>query len=352
MPEPPSAFAGIEDLVDLGQGSEIDMRPTLLRVLTDLYVQRPAHTPEDERYYTELASRLMDAADPAARRRLAERLASYPSAPRALIARLARDSIEVAAPILRYSSCLNQSDLAAVAAELGGRHAEIIEQRRSALTPAGGGAELARSRSCQRSCRAFRAVLRSGRCRAPFDPASLDYAPVPPIPPSAFVHRSDAWRLEAAALRHNTEVLVRESSNASWAYRERKHVACCGTIPANQCWSLPRRWIYPTDVLQRMLLFMKPRVGQSVDRIYELTELYREVSVAAARRLIAVLREADKDGVFRAHRQPWAGERPRKRAQGAVGALSTAHESAGAGLRGFGEKTVRSLDAGSNLRTT
>ena len=86
MTKPPSAFAGVEDLVDLGQGSEIDMRPTLLRVLTDLYVQRPAHTPEDERYYTELASRLMDAADAAARARLAQRLASYPSAPRALIA--------------------------------------------------------------------------------------------------------------------------------------------------------------------------------------------------------------------------------------------------------------------------
>src|ERR1700724_1311725 len=65
----------------------------------------------------------------------------------------------------------------------------------------------------------------------------------------------------------------------------------------------------PTDVLQRMLLFMNPRVGQSVDRIYELTKLYHETTVAAARRLVAILREADKDEVFRDYHQAvgWAG---------------------------------------------
>ena len=55
MTASPSEFPGLEDLVDLGSAHQIDMRPTLLRVLTDLYLQRPAHTAEDERYYTELA---------------------------------------------------------------------------------------------------------------------------------------------------------------------------------------------------------------------------------------------------------------------------------------------------------
>ena len=81
MLDSPSEFPGLEDLVDLGSGNQIDMRPTLLRVLTDLYLQRPAHTAEDERYYTELALRLIDATDLRERVALAERLASYPSAP-------------------------------------------------------------------------------------------------------------------------------------------------------------------------------------------------------------------------------------------------------------------------------
>src|SRR5713101_617823 len=103
MMKPPAAFAGLEDLLDPGHGDGIDMRPTLLRVLTDLYLQRPTHTPEDERYYTELALRLIDAADVPARAALAERLAAYPSAPRPIIERLARDVIEVAAPVLKRS---------------------------------------------------------------------------------------------------------------------------------------------------------------------------------------------------------------------------------------------------------
>jgi len=50
----------------------------------------------------------------------------------------------------------------------------------------------------------------------------------------------------------------------------------------------------PADVLQRMLLFINPRVGQSVDRVYELATLYSEISVDAARRLIAIWRDADQ----------------------------------------------------------
>jgi hypothetical protein len=52
--------------------------------------------------------------------------------------------------------------------------------------------------------------------------------------------------------------------------------------------------LLPADVLQRMLLFMNPRVGKSVDRIYDLAALYGEITVDAARRLIAILRDADR----------------------------------------------------------
>ena len=52
----------------------------------------------------------------------------------------------------------------------------------------------------------------------------------------------------------------------------------------------------PADVLQRIVLFMNPRVGQSVDRVYELTSLYNEISVEAARRLVSILRAAAPAG--------------------------------------------------------
>jgi hypothetical protein len=342
MTKPPSAFAGVEDLVDLGQGSEIDMRPTLLRVLTDLYVQRPAHTPEDERYYTELASRLMDAADAAARARLAQRLASYPSAPRALIARLARDSIEVAAPILRHSTCLDEADLAALAVELGGQHAEIIEQRRSALVPPARVQSSPAHEGGTEAAELSELFYAAGAAERRLILLSLDYAPIPAIPPSAFVQRSDTWRLEAAALRHNTEVLVRELLRILGISRAQARRVLWDDS-GEPMLAAAKAMDLPADVLQRMLLFMNPRVGQSVDRIYELTKLYHETTVAAARRLVAILREADKDAAGRhlarggqgcslkgsSPSGGLAGGRG-KRAQGAVGALSTAHELAGA----------------------
>src|SRR5262249_32058871 len=103
MAQPP---AGLEDLLDPGGGDGVDPHATLLRVLTDLYLQRATHTPEEEHYYTELALRLIEATDVAERAVLAARLAAYASAPAPVIGRLARDVVEVAAPILAHSPCL------------------------------------------------------------------------------------------------------------------------------------------------------------------------------------------------------------------------------------------------------
>ena len=76
MAKPPSTFASLEGLLDHGQRDGFDIRPTLLRVLTDLYLQKPTHPADDERYYTELALRLINSTDIPARAAVAERLAS------------------------------------------------------------------------------------------------------------------------------------------------------------------------------------------------------------------------------------------------------------------------------------
>src|SRR5215472_11419741 len=68
-----------------------DARPTLLRVLTELYIQKPTHTADEERHYTELALRLLDAADIATRAAVAQRLARHRSPPRRVVERLASD---------------------------------------------------------------------------------------------------------------------------------------------------------------------------------------------------------------------------------------------------------------------
>ena len=45
------AYTPLDGLVDLACRDGVDIRPTLLRVLTDLYVQRPTHSADEETQY-------------------------------------------------------------------------------------------------------------------------------------------------------------------------------------------------------------------------------------------------------------------------------------------------------------
>ena len=101
--------------------------------------------------------------------------------------------------------------------------------------------------------------------------------------------------METAALRHNTATVMRELERAlGISYQQSRRIVEDELgepiVVAAKAMSLP------ADVLQRIVLFMNPRVGQSVDRVYELSALYSEISVEAARRLVAILRAAEPAG--------------------------------------------------------
>src|SRR5512143_655696 len=84
----PSALPPIDGLLDLACRDGVDIRPTLLRVLTDLYVQKPVHTSEEETQYIELATGLIDAVDNATRATVVATLRAYPAAPAAVLTKL------------------------------------------------------------------------------------------------------------------------------------------------------------------------------------------------------------------------------------------------------------------------
>src|SRR6202023_3933854 len=65
-----------------------DIRPTLLRVLTDLYVQASSHTDDEERQFVELTSRLIDQVDDATRAAVRARLSVYPATPAEIMNKL------------------------------------------------------------------------------------------------------------------------------------------------------------------------------------------------------------------------------------------------------------------------
>jgi hypothetical protein len=278
------AFPGLEGLLGLAQRDGIDIRTTLLRVLTDLYVQIPAHPPNEERHYTEHTLRLLSAADVPTRAALAKRLSTYPQAPRPLIERLARDVIEVAEPILKHSPNLTEADLAAVVAECGAAHAGVIA-RRGQSTPL----EEAALGAAVELCELFFAA---GGPERRLILINLDFAIAPAVALPASLQRADIWRLEAFALAHNSAAVIRELERAlgiSQAQARR----IVSDEQGEPIVAAAKAMNLPADVLQRVLLFLNPAIGQSVERVYELSTLYSEISVDAARRLIAILRDAD-----------------------------------------------------------
>ena len=59
----------------------------------------------------------------------------------------------------------------------------------------------------------------------------------------------------------------------------------------------------PAETLRRVLLFVTPWAGQSVDRVYELAD-YAAISVDAACRLISIWRNADPAENSHVHYEP------------------------------------------------
>src|SRR5262245_54935202 len=116
----------LNGLVELARRNGVDIQPTLLRVMTDLYVQKPVHSAEEEQHFTELALRLIEVVDAPTRAAIAERIAGYPTAPPAVRQRLLRDTIILAAPVAD-STAAPASKPVAVADPFGGNPAPAHE---------------------------------------------------------------------------------------------------------------------------------------------------------------------------------------------------------------------------------
>jgi hypothetical protein len=117
---------------------------------------------------------------------------------------------------------------------------------------------------------------------------NLIHVALPPIKPIAAQLASEAVRwLEAAALAHNVETFVRELACAlaiSAAHAQR----LCDDQSGEPLVIAARALSMPADVLQRILLCLNPVIGQSIQRVYELADLYDELEPQAALRMIAV----------------------------------------------------------------
>lgn len=321
-----------DGLADLGRKDGVDIRPVLVRVLTDLYVQKPYHTGEEEQNYVELMLRFIGATDVATRAIVARKLAAYDRAPRAVIQRLARDVIEVAEPILRQSPLLSPADLVLIA-DCGPQHAAIVTARRHA--------DISRSVEEARPVSSFAStptVLADAEERAL--PAQAKTQPPPATAPEPVnagmqreVRRSDDadlsrrfFKADSAGRRKLLAELEAETSAAAES-EVRKHEDLLARLETSALRRMPEAFEneleralaisrdaaslivhdergepllvalkalgMPSAMVLRVLLFLNPAIGQSVERVFDLARLYDRISPAAASRLIASMQHSE-----------------------------------------------------------
>ncbi len=118
-----------DSLADLARSNQQTRDAALLRATTDLFVRDLRHDRDQIRRFEELATHFLPKVAVADRVYVADRLAVCSDAPQAVVRMLARDVIDVAAPVIRRSSVLEPFDLLAVIASTGVEHHRLIACR-------------------------------------------------------------------------------------------------------------------------------------------------------------------------------------------------------------------------------
>jgi hypothetical protein len=242
-----SANSPFDGLVDLACRDGVDIGPTLRRVLTDLFVQKPKHSPEEEIQYVELALGLIAAVDAPTRAAVMASLSTYPTAPAAILSKLrgaaSPPSTTVSAQSDARTHDFNEMFFAAAA-----------EERRLILV-------------------------------------SLDTATEAPARRPASASSEVIRRLETAALQHNAGEFSRMLERAlgighTLAERITRDQSGEPIVIAAKALGMK------AAVLQRVLLFLNPGIGQSVERVHDLARLFDDLKPRAAESMVAIWRKA------------------------------------------------------------
>jgi uncharacterized protein (DUF2336 family) len=307
---------GFDGLAEFGRRSGTAMRPALLQVLTDLYVHRLRHTADEERHYTELALRLLEAVDAPTRIAVAMRLARHAAPPPRVLQYLAGDIPEVAAlvrshPLFAPGSAIGAArrhgDPAAAAAN------DAYKARRSAAAPGA----IDSTRADELNEQFFAANVHERRLIL----LNLDIvAPIPAWLVAVSRDPSIGRRLETAALARNREDFAQHLASALQIARTQAR-RVVGDDLGEPVAVAAKALGVPRDVLYRILMFINPAVGHSVERVHTLAVLYDEMPAAAAAGMVAIW-QALPGGSERteARYQPVTGEeaQPRPRAPAAA----------------------------------
>ncbi len=236
----PAPKEPLDSLVDLACRDGVEIRPTLLRVVTDLYVQKPSHSREEEDQYVELALGLIDAVDPLTRGTVTATLSAYPGAPETVLRKLA------SLPLASRRGDTEGDELIELFFDAN------TDERRLILVNLD---------------------------------VTADAATLRPAPAASELIR----RLERAARERNAGEFARVLERALGVSRE------LATRITRDPFGEPlvvagKALGMSADMLQRILLCLNPVIGQSVARVFELSALFDDLTAAAVHRMLTIWR--------------------------------------------------------------
>jgi len=298
-----SLFPGFDGLMTLSRREGVDVRPTLLRVLTDLYVQASTHTEDEQRQFIELATRLIDQVDDATRASVKAKLAIYPHTP---------------VPVLQK--------LGLVAAQEGRRVPlartipQVAPAPSPARTPTDAEARMAANMAMQPKDAAeihdmFFGADASQRALILHNLAQTPLKAAPRIPT---VHAKRAIQiLEMAAIAGDVDSFAYELGD-TLILPSRVAAQIVDDAGGEALAVAARALDMPSPNFQRILLFFKPAIGNSVNEVYRLSRLYDRLSDRSALVMLAAWRGSTL-AVTRAKYQPSLHDSDRLRARASAG---------------------------------
>jgi len=294
-----SLFPGFDGLMTLSRREGVDVRPTLLRVLTDLYVQSSTHSDDEQRQFVELATRLIDQVDDATRAAVKARLAIYPSTP---------------APIMQKLG---------LSAAQEGRRVPLAREIRSspqaaspARTPTDAELRMAANMAMQpkEAAEIHDMFFRADATQRALVLHNLAQTPLKAAPRIPTVRAKRAIQiLEMAAIANDVENFTYELGD-SLILPSRVAAQIVDDAGGEALAVAARALDMPSPNFQRILLFFKPEIGTSVDAVYRLSRLYDRLSDRSALVMLAAWRGSTL-AVTRAKYQSSLHESERQRAR-------------------------------------
>jgi hypothetical protein len=299
----PPLFPGFDGLMTLSRREGVDIRPTLLRVLTDLYVQTNAHNGDEERQFVELSTRLIDQVDDATRAAVRARLAVYPATPVEVLKKLGLKSsrleqhVPLAEPILPSPALPEAAPLPVKPLS----EAQLRLASNLSMQPKDA-AEI--NDMFSRAGPSERALILHNLAETPLRasariPTARARQAIETLQMAAFCADIENFSLELG------ETLILPARVAAEVVDDPggERLACAA-----------KALDMPSAIFQRILLFLKPEFGSSVHEVYRLSRLYDRLSERSALIMLAAWRGSTM-AVARAKYRPSLYDDERHRAR-------------------------------------